>query len=329
MIDEITEKLKNGDKYCLQFDGKRLEGVEYQVFLLTNSTEEIKLGISKCNTGSASDIYEELKNTIEKYDAWKNITMIICDTTNVNTGKTNGVVSLLQQKFNQEGYTEPQYIGCQHHILDLVIMHILKFSFQDVSKGPNLPYRFISQIQKDYNSLKQEYERKASSELQIHDNPGWRDDFRFLYELCQAFRSFKSSRIFPKIKWKSLPPMNNARWNSKAIYCIIGFFLLPNWREKLGKLCEFICYEWADAWFSDQRYNELSYNSLLSSLDKIGSVKAINSLRRNWSEENSRIDIPRTNQVAERAVKRMAEIYLMTIKKELMSYKFIIENKIY
>ena len=122
--------------------------------------------------------------------------------------------------------------------------------------------------------------------------------------------------------------MNNARWNSKAIYCIIGFFLLPNWREKLGKLCEFICYEWADAWFSDQRYNEHSYNSLLSSLDKIGSVKAIKSLRRNWSEENSRIDIPRTNQVAERAVKRMAEIYLMTIKKELMSYKFIIENKI-
>ena len=50
MIDKITEKLKNGDKYCLQFDGKRLEGVEYQVFLLTNSTEEIKLGISKCNT---------------------------------------------------------------------------------------------------------------------------------------------------------------------------------------------------------------------------------------------------------------------------------------
>ena len=40
------------------------------------------------------------------------IKMIIIDTSNINTGKKNGVVVILQQMFSEKGVTEPQFINC-------------------------------------------------------------------------------------------------------------------------------------------------------------------------------------------------------------------------
>ena len=160
------------------------------------------------------------------------------------------------------------------------------------------------------------------------ENAGWRDDFKFLYELCLAYRYHKSSKLWPLIEWKKLPPMHKARWNSKAIYSIIGFFLLPYQRASLAKACNFICYDWVDAWFRDQHYFEPTYKILLTSLKKIRCKEAINSLKRNWSQEPSRIDIPRSNQVAERAVKIMEDIYRKSLKKKYMNAKFLNKNVI-
>ena len=84
---EIKKILDNNDQYCLHFDGKKIDNKEYQVVIFKNITREIKLGILCCKSGSASDIYNELRNLIDEYNAWTNIGMIICDTTAVNTGK--------------------------------------------------------------------------------------------------------------------------------------------------------------------------------------------------------------------------------------------------
>ena len=46
--------------------------------------------------------------------------MIVCDTMAVNTGRRNGIVARLKKGFEQKGLSSPQYVGCQHHILDLV-----------------------------------------------------------------------------------------------------------------------------------------------------------------------------------------------------------------
>ena len=115
IIKSILTEEKN---FCLHFDGKRLEKIEYQVVCLKSSTREIRLGIARCKSGSSQDIYEALFKIIDEYDAWSSITMIICDTTAVNTGHNNGVVVRIQRKMASKNIGIPQYIGCQHHILD-------------------------------------------------------------------------------------------------------------------------------------------------------------------------------------------------------------------
>ena len=47
--------------------------------------------------------------------------MIITDTTNVNTGKRNGVVVKLKSMFEVKGVTIPQFIGFQRHVLDRIL----------------------------------------------------------------------------------------------------------------------------------------------------------------------------------------------------------------
>ena len=44
-------------------------------------TTVIKLGILKCESGSAAAVHKELHQLIDEYDAWENVCMIICDTT--------------------------------------------------------------------------------------------------------------------------------------------------------------------------------------------------------------------------------------------------------
>jgi hypothetical protein len=60
----------------------------------------------------------------------------------------------------------------------------------------------------------------------------------------------------PLIKWRQLPSLHSARWNSRAIFCLIAYFLLLEWREKLEIVATFVATEWQEAWFSGQMYND-------------------------------------------------------------------------
>lgn len=326
MKAKIFEKLQSKDPYCLQFDGKRVQGEEYQVVLLKNTTTEIKLGVLKCESGSAAAIHKELHQLIDEYDAWENIRMIICDTTAVNTGRLHGIVKLIQDDVLSKGFQKPQYIGCQHHVLDLLLKHVMNFLIQEPTSKPELNYSFIDKLRENYVSLQAHYHQVATDDVNTDENPGWRDDLKFLYELCQAYRQYKTTSRWPRISWKKLPNLHQARWNSRAIYAVIAFFLMPEWRRILGTACDFICYEWANAWFKSQHYNEASFNELLTSLTKTKCKKAINCLKRSWSVEESLIDIPRSNQNAERAIKLMEGLHANSKKFEFLNLKFIGKN---
>ena len=66
---------------------------------MKNETKEIKLDILCFNDGKSETISQALEEVISEYDLWNCIKMIICDTTNVNTERTNGIVVRLQQLF--------------------------------------------------------------------------------------------------------------------------------------------------------------------------------------------------------------------------------------
>ena len=134
---------------------------------------------------------------------------------------------------SEKGYEKPQFIACQHHILDLVLRHIMEFQLGGLTRSLQLPYDFINEITNSYKVLKANYEH--DSELSLNENPGWRDDFRFLYQLCEAFKLNKETCKWPKIEWKNLPVLHNARWNSCGSYALNGLLFHTEFQKSIGK----------------------------------------------------------------------------------------------
>ena len=113
--------------------------------------------------------------------------------------------------------------------------------------------------------------------MEIKVNKGWRDDLRFLFELTTAFKHHEKAGKTPLINWRTLSSLNSTRWNSRGVYALIVYFLLPKWRDALKTCCEFISNTWADKWFSSQFSNpEDSYDLK----EAIYVTKAKNSLNR-------------------------------------------------
>ena len=323
---EIKSLLKVEKNFCLHFDGKRLVKHEYQVVCLKSSTRDIRLGVARCKSGSSQDIYDALEKVIDEYDAWSSIKMIICDTTAVNTGRSNGVVVKIQREMTGKGLDMPQYIGCQHHILDRILRHVLDFYLSETTTKPSLNYKFVDELLENYKHLQSEY--KAETQTENDENPGWRDDFKFLYELCKAFQHYKKHASFPIIKWQKLPSLHNARWNSRAIYTLIAYFLLPSWRNILERPVSFIANSWQEAWFTSQKFKETSYDNLLLSITELGCAGALKCLKTHWSRAPSVVDIPRSNMIAERAVKVMEELSKICKKDKYLCDRFVVTNKI-
>ena len=324
--ERVKNRLKEiigEEKFCLHFDGKRIDNKEYQVVCVKNSARTLHLGILACESGSSEDIFIPIQALLDEYNAWRSIKMIISDTTVVNTGHQSGVVVRLQRQFRQKGLEEPQFIGCQHHILDLVLRHVMDSSFATKSRSPNINYNFIEDVLAGYEDLQKRY--SGTEMMATHENPGWRDDFRFLFELCKVYNFFQMKGKWPYIKWRKLPSLHSARWNSRAIFALIAFFLLPKWRDQLKATCDFITDVWAKAWFSNQHYLD-AYNKLLAAVFKLKCPKALRCFSTHWIKERSVLDVPRSNMVAERAVKLMEELHSTCKTDKYLNSKFINSN---
>ena len=322
--DKLKECILN-EEFCLHFDGKQIDRKEFQVVCLTNDRRTLLLGILHCVSGSAQNIFGPLEELLNDYDAWNSIRMIITDTTKVNTGRVGGVVAKLNDKFASKGLRVPQYIGCQHHILDTVLRHVLNSFFPEQSKSPNIHYPFITEIQQQYDNLKNKY--PGDEVMPNYVNPGYRDDFKFLYDLCQAYNFYKVQNKWPLVKWYKLPSMHNARWNSRGIYALIAYFLLPKWRESLASACNFIAGGWSKAWFCDQKFSESSYVDLENAINKVPCKKVLVSFQTFWNKNPSVLDVKRSNIAAERGVKVMEEVVSNCKTLKYINSHFIVRNK--
>jgi hypothetical protein len=174
--------------------------------------------------------------------------------------------------------------------------------FPTKSKAPTMNYEFIEDVLGGYDDLHKSY--SGTEEIPTRENPDWRDDFRFLFELCQAYYFYCKEGKWPQLKWCKLPSLHSARWNSRAIFALIAFFLLPKWGDPLKSTCDFIATAWANAWFSNQHYSENTHNELHAAVSKLNCCKVLESFSKNWIKQPSVLDVPRSNMVAERCQAR-------------------------
>jgi len=142
-----------------------------------------------------------------------------------------------------------------------------------------------------------------------------------------VFRFHKTTGRYPKIKCLKLPSLNNARWNSRATYALISYFLISKWGIALEAPCSFIANAWQEAWFSNQIFKEDVYDNLLQSISQLNCPGALTSFTTHWRSEKSVLNIPRKNIYAERAVKLMEELLQKCKGEKYLTLKFISTNK--
>lgn len=321
--EELLKKQLKEENWCLHFDGKKINGKEVQVILLKNESKEIYLGVLVLDDGKANSISHAIKDILSKFELYECIKMIICDTTAVNTGNKNGVVIQLQNYFKSIKLNTPQYVGCQHHILDLILRHVMDELLGGKTSSPEICYNFIPELINNYNELKISYTQ--NKEKIDTKNIKWRDDMQYLFELGNAFRYFQKNQKFPFIKFKTIPPISNARWNSRAILALLAFILIPKYRSELYPICDFICGQWYDIWFSDHQFNEDNFQLLKLSLARFENAKKC--FLKHWVQDDSFIkNQQRSNICAERAIKIVQDIYPFCKSTRTLNLKFLSYN---
>ena len=175
---------------------------------LKSENRKIKLGVRKCKSGSAQNIFNVLEQLLIEFAAWSNIKMIISDTTSVNTGRLNGIAVKLQKKMSEMGLEKPQFIGCQYHVLDRMVKNGLDFYIS--SKTTNQVW--ITNLWKKLQNITQNYkihiQQKFSWSLQTTQDGEMIFDF-----FTNCAQHSDTTRYEPKLQYVSVI----LRWKSTVL----------------------------------------------------------------------------------------------------------------
>ncbi|KAI0984987.1 hypothetical protein GJ496_008344 [Pomphorhynchus laevis] len=202
------------------------------------------------------------------------------------------------------GKMVPQFIGCQHHILDRVLRIIMDEYFGKYTVSPEISYEFVSLLTKDYDKLKHDFEQ---GEFKLEAPSGWRDDMCFLHHLMDVYNYYQIHCRFPL-----------------DTFAFLAYILIPAKRLEMKCVCDIIYGKWSTYWFSNQKYNETSFEEL--SMAFANYPKALSTLTKYWSRDKSSMDIERSNRCAERAVYQAKNFCNMTLKEENVKLRFILSN---
>lgn len=223
--------------------------------------------------------------------------------------------------FEEKGHPKPVFISCQHHVLDRILRVVMDDELQGSTVSPNIEYFFVKDLVSNYDELKTAF---SNGKTEIKETGGWRDDMKFLYHLTRVFRYFIETNEVPFVKFQKITNVCNARWNSRAILALLAFILMPQTRSRLRKTCIFICYDWTDHWFSRHSFNAEDFEQLSTALAEYPS--GLRCLKTYWITEESPINIPRSNQCCERAIKVLQDLYESCRNKDNLPLRFILSN---
>ena len=90
----------------------------------------------------------------------------------------------------------------------------------------------------------------------------------------------------------------------------------------------FIAIKWQEAWFTDQRYKEMTYDNLIVGITDLECDSALKCLKTHWVRGPSVLNIPRSNIIAERAVKVMEELNENCKKDKYLNLRFVATNNV-
>ena len=114
------------------------------MLVLKNEQREVKLEALDLPNGKADTVVKGITAVLDEYNLWKSIKMIAADTTNVNTGRRNGIFIQLQRLLAGKKLEKSQFVGCQHHVLGRALRLVMDDKLGDNNISPNIEYPFCN-----------------------------------------------------------------------------------------------------------------------------------------------------------------------------------------
>ena len=166
--------------------------------------------------------------------------MIITDTAAVNTGKHTGAVTRLQKEIQPT----PIFYPCQLHVLDRALKIFVENNYKGHKKStsPEIDLDCVVYIKANFDNLVDRYQKHISQdEPEFYANGNYqRNDYNYLFLLWKAHLS---NIEYPNICFK-IPPTSEARWNSRASFFYMTWFLVSEKRDIICNVLEFLNSIW-------------------------------------------------------------------------------------
>jgi len=168
------------------------------------------------------------------------------------------------------------------------------------STSPDINLDVVHYLKENFDSLTKEYEKNISTnEPKFNTSSNFlRDDYKYLHLLWKAYSSGQQT---PNITFV-LPPVSQARWNSRATFFFMAWYLTPQFRPKIQNVMNFLSSVWAPNWFL-ARSIKLNFREISEVVDD---DKLKSFFVKHYVETHPTLNVPMTNEVAERALGNQA-----------------------
>ncbi|XP_050532291.1 uncharacterized protein LOC126900540 [Daktulosphaira vitifoliae] len=268
----------------VHWDGKILptlnvrdSGIDRLPIVITSKNLDLLIGIPKLKNSTG---YEQANAVHCALDDWGllNIVQALCyDTTASNMGRLKGSCILLEQKLEKDLL----YLPCRHHIYELILRGVFETKLPQVTLSPDIP--IFKNFKKNWNNIDVSNticgidDVECCSALENYRNNilqfsramlrigCFRDDYKELLELSIIFLNGDSDK---KIKIHPPGAMHQARWMSRAIYCLKIYlyrkqYLLKTFEiNAIRNICIFIIRFYLKAWFNCTEPSKAPNNDL-------------------------------------------------------------------
>ncbi|XP_029346464.1 uncharacterized protein LOC115034269 [Acyrthosiphon pisum] len=256
----------------VHWDGKilptlnvRESGIDRLPIVLTSNNLDLLIGIPKLEKSTGKEQANAIYYALENWGVTDVVQALCCDTTASNTGRLNGACVLLEQKLERDLL----YLPCRHHIYEIILRGVFESVLPHTTTSPDIP--LFKKFRNNWNKIDITNITSGIDDLEcctaledvrndiLHfcramlQNKCYRDDYKELLELSITFLNGDLDN-----KFKIRPPgaMHQARWMSRAIYCLkIYIFrnqysLSSSEKNSIRDICVFIVRFYLKAWFS-------------------------------------------------------------------------------
>lgn len=201
-------------------------------------------------SGKAQDVSKEILSVITETESTDSLQAVVCDGTNNNTGRNNGIIRKLEEALKRP----LQWLVCQLHFNELPFRKLLSIIDKSTTTGPSTSTGIISSaLQFDPMNLPMSNFEPIVGKVADIDDSVKKDlstDQLYFLKACLAVQSGRQGNTDISFLQSTQPGnLNHARWLTKANRILRLYMSKDVSSVPLKRIVRFILNVYGPAWF--------------------------------------------------------------------------------